>query len=73
MITYEVENRDGFIAALRAVAQSSYDEAKLNPFCISLVGTSFKLTALNGMHERGAERIIKQIKHTPKQAFKVAV
>lgn len=71
MTNYEVENRAAFAAAVRAAAYSTYEEARQNPFSVSLVGTQFKLTAPNGMHERGAERIAKQVMQLPSRVFRV--
>ena len=71
MTTYEVENRAAFAAAVRSAACLTYEEARQNPFSISLVGTHFKLTAPNGMQERGAERIAKQVMQLPQRVFRV--
>jgi len=69
---YEVENRDEFCAAIVAASQPTRQEAKVFPFRIYLLGTTFSYTAHNGLTEAVAEKMAKRIGRVSQKMFQPA-
>lgn len=64
-----VESRAAFIAALRAVARPSYEEARQHPFTVSIAGTRCIYRFPAGVTERDADFLARRIRKTPANAF----
>ena len=62
-----VDSKSALVAAIKAGSRLTFEEAKANPFQVTL-GTT-KYTFKEGLHERRAKAIIKQIHQTPARAF----
>lgn len=69
MMQFEVDNRAQLVAAIRAVAQPSYREARENPARIQLGTTQYNFP--NGLQERMANTIVRNIMRTTAKAFNV--
>ena len=62
-----VESKPALVAAIKAGSRLTFEEAKANPFTVRLGSTVY--TFKEGLHERRAKAIIKQIHQTPARAF----
>jgi hypothetical protein len=62
-----VINKPQLVAAIKAGAQASFELAKQHPFKVTL-GT-LTLTFKEGLHERRAKVIVRNIHRTPASAF----
>lgn len=69
MLEYEVENRAGLVAAIKAAAQPSFAEARNNPVQIKCAGTTYDFK--EGIQHNRAETLIRRIMDTSKKAFEV--
>jgi len=63
-----VDSKPALVAAIKAGMRQTFEEAKANPFQVTL-GTT-KYIFKEGLHERRAKAIIKQIHQTPAAAFR---
>lgn len=70
MMEYEVTGRDELCAAVRAAAQPTYELARDNPVSIKLLATSAHYLFKAGLHEERAISLERQIRKTPREAFK---
>lgn len=69
MDNFVVFSKPQLVAAIKAGAQSTWEAAKANPFIVKLGTQTF--TFKDGLHERRAKYIIRNIHATPASAFKV--
>lgn len=53
---FAVHNKMQLLHALLAGAYPTFEEARANPFTIELVGTNFRMSFPEGLHERKAEK-----------------
>ena len=65
-----VRSKPELVAAIKAGAQPTFELAKANPFTVRL-GT-VKYTFKDGLHERRAREIVREIHRTPAKAFSIA-
>lgn len=66
---FEVHSKSAFKHALLAGAYPTYEEARKNPFSIHLVGTSFRCSFSQGLHERDAARMVRGMHRIPAKTF----
>jgi len=59
---FAVHNKMQLLHALLAGAYPTFEEAKANPFTIELVGTNFRMSFPEGLHERKAEKSAAQMR-----------
>lgn len=64
-----VHTKGQLVAAIKAGAQPTFDAARAHPFTVRL-GTAV-YSFHQGLHERRAKKIIKEIHCTPASAFSV--
>jgi len=62
-----VQTKGQLVAAIKAAASPTFEEAKANP-CVIRLGTTV-YTFKDGIHERRAQKIIREIHRTPHHAF----
>ena len=62
-----VHTKPQLVAAIKAGMRATFEDAKNNPFRVSLGRTVY--TFNEGLHERRAAAIIRQIHRTPAAAF----
>ena len=58
---FAVHNKSQLRYALLAGAYPTYEEARSNPFTIELVGTKFRVSFPNGLHEFAAKKAAAQM------------
>lgn len=69
MLEYEVTNRAGMVAAVKAAAQPTFEQAKQNPVQIKCGGTTYSFK--EGISEQRAKALLQRIMETSKKAFEV--
>jgi hypothetical protein len=69
MDEFVVDSRDGLIAAVKAAAVPTYEEARKNPFCVQW--DSARFTFKEGVTERRADSIATSARRIPKRHFEV--
>lgn len=69
MMQFEVNNRVQLVAAIRAIAQPTFEKAHENPARIQLGTTQYNFP--NGIQERRANTIVRNIMRTTAKAFNV--
>ena len=69
MDQHTVTSRDGMVAAVKASAQQTYEEARKHPFEIEC-GTA-KFTFKEGVTERRADTLLRNISKVSKRYFEV--
>ena len=67
MDTMIVQTKPQLVAAIKAGARLTFEEAKANPFEVQLGKTKYTFKA--GLHERRSREIIRNIHRTPARAF----
>ena len=55
---------------MRAAAQPTYELARANPVSIKLLNTSARYLFKDGLHEDRAANLEREIRKTPRKAFK---
>ncbi len=70
MDSMEVQNKGQLVAALKAGMRDTFEGAKRNPFEVKLGTCTY--TFKEGLHERRAASIVRNIHRTPAAAFSLA-
>jgi len=65
-----VESKPALVAAIKAGMRTTFEEAKANPFVVRCGSAVYIFK--DGLLERRARQIVKNIHRTPAAAFKVA-
>lgn len=66
---FAVHNKMQLLHALLAGAYPTFLEARANPFTIELVGTNFKISFPEGLHEARAEKAASQMRRKSPKFF----
>ena len=69
MNEFDVTSKAEMIAAVKAAAVPTYEEARRNPVTIRLLGTSCRYLFPEGIQERRAEGIVRRVKALPARVF----
>ena len=69
MNEFEVSNKGELIAAVRAAAVHTHEEARRNPVTIRLLNTSCRYLFKDGITERRADKLVRDLKRLPSRAF----
>lgn len=70
MNEFEVKDKSQLVAAIKAASFPTFEEAAKNPVTITLGTAVYKFP--QGVHERRAKALIREIHRTHHSAFKVA-
>lgn len=66
---FAVHNKSQLMHALLAGAYPTFIEARANPFTVELVGTKFKISFPEGLHEAKAARAVNQMRRKSAKFF----